>query len=235
MRSRTQRCDKFYVGAVCAILSVQALAHESEDSAGHFEGKVANELDSKLLAVRNANRTNVEASLRALATLASEQDLEPLLIARYEATPAEDYSSRRFLLSILGEFQDPRALSFFVSILSQRLPATGDEPDVYGAADEEETVHVKAIHAIGYMRTDKAKRVLLDTMIEHESFLVRAEAVSTFMWNSHDKKEAAQELYRVLPASLQPFVEMPRFHRGMDSDAFDRAVAEWRKKWAKSD
>ncbi len=192
-------------------------------------------LERTLLGIQTANRYDLASRVQAFAELAEAHDVLPLLLARYETAPREDYSSRRFLLGVIGELQDSRALDLLVKVLSTRLPRGEGDSERFDTRAEEETVLVKAVHAVGYMRTVQARELLLRTMREHESHFVRAEAVATYLWNSKDRSTATQELLRVLPESLRPVVTMPLFHRNMDRQAFERALAEWRQQWSQKE
>jgi hypothetical protein len=74
----------------------------------------AAQLDQALLGIQTANRYDLARRVQVLADLAKTQDVLPLMLAKYEATPVEDHSARRLALGIIGEFQDERALDMLV-------------------------------------------------------------------------------------------------------------------------
>ncbi|HEY1304354.1 MAG TPA: HEAT repeat domain-containing protein [Vicinamibacterales bacterium] len=198
------------------------------------EEALARQLETYLVDIRSASRVDLPKRVQALADAAKTRDMLPPLVALYGRAPNEDYGTRRFLVGVIGELQDPRALPFLVKVLSTNVPSNDqDSTHGFSARDEEESVLVKVVHAVGYMRSAAARELLLATISNHESHVVRVEALRSYVWNSRDHVVAAQELVRVLPESLHQFATMPNLHRDMDREAFDRALAQWRKQWSK--
>jgi HEAT repeat protein len=177
---------KIIVAAICAAVGAAAIANGQKAARQAPDDVLTGELERNLLAIRTASRSDLPNRLQTLAKLAKAHDVLPRLLAQYEEAPAEDYGTRRFLLGVIGELQDPRALEFFVKVLSTKLPSTKGGPDGFSVRDEEMIVLVKAVHAVGYMRSAQARQLLLETMQRHESHFVRVEAVRTYMWNSRN-------------------------------------------------
>lgn len=229
--------SRIAVAVLYAVAGAAAIGESQRPISQYSNDSPVTQLDQALLGIQTSNRYDLAKRVQVLADLAKAHDVLPLMLAKYDATPETEYSARRLALGIIGELRDERALDMLVKILSSKLPPDDNDSESLrtGARAKEETVHMKATHAVGYLRSAQSRRVLLNTMRDHESYTVRAEAVSAYMWNSTDQSVAAQELLRVLPDSLQPVVTMPIFDRGMDRAAFDKALAEWRKRWSREE
>jgi hypothetical protein len=211
---------------MCAAFSV-LLAHASQPSADHLDAQ----LERALFGIQTANRYELASRVQVLADLVKNHDVLTLLLAMYERTPSGDYERRSFLLGIIGELQDERALGHLVKVIAAALPPRNSEPDTLGPRAQEELVRVTAVDALGYLRSSKSRVQLLAIALNHESYFVRTEAVASYVWNSRDQQAVAREFIQTLPESLRPVVTMPRFHRDMDRPEFDRRLAEWRKQW----
>ena len=96
----------------------------------------------------------------------------------------------------------------------------------------EETIQSKAVQGIAYLRSERAFAEAERIMREHESVAVRVEAIDAWMWNKGDADDAAARLYSLLPPQYHPYVERPRFHRGMDAARFEERMLAWMRRWA---
>jgi HEAT repeat protein len=227
--------SRIAVVVLCAVISDAAISENQRQAVQSPPNSPATQLDQALLGILTANRYDLAKRVQVLADLVKAHDILPLMLAKYETTPTKEYGARLLALGIVGELRDERALDLLVKILSTKLPPAdeGREDFRTGARAEEEGVHMKAVHAVGYMRSARSRQVLLSIMRDHESYTVRAEAVSTYVWNSENQSAATQELLGVLPESLRPVVTMPIFYRDMNRVAFDKALADWRKQWSR--
>ena len=96
----------------------------------------------------------------------------------------------------------------------------------------------KAVQGIAYLRDanggqdEAAVREIISIIQTHPSRSVRIAAIHARMRNHGDTAEAAATLYKLIPQEFHPYVEMPRFHRGMNRNVFDTRLKAWRDKWA---
>jgi len=147
------------------------------------------------------------------------------------------FQKRYLVLQLLGELKQPETLDFFTRQVWLSLPP---EPDREVSCTEltersrEEILRCKMVNGIGFLRTDLTFSELERLMKDHESYSVRTEAINTYMWNSGDTKEAASHLYQLLPPAYHPYVERPRFHRGMNPRHFIFKTVLWKKRWFKN-
>lgn len=229
--------SRIAVAVLCVVAGAASIGESQKPSTQRPVDSVASQVEQALLGIQTATRYTLAQRVQVLADLVKVHDVLTLMLTKYESTPPNEYNARRLALGIVGELRDERALDLLEKVLSTKLPSADDEPERLGtsARAEEEMVHMKAVQAVGFIRSPRSRQVLLNTIRDHDSYTVRAEAVATYVWNSTDQAAATQELLRSLPDSLRPVVTMPTFDRGMDRAAFDKALAEWRKQWSRDE
>jgi hypothetical protein len=187
-------------------------------------------IDTLLLEIERSTKDEMPIVRQAIDVLRAQPRAIESLTSYYASLPVLDRGRRGLALQILGELRSERALPFLLRVVQGALPARDRTHDL-STRDLEEIVHVRAVHAIGYLRTPRAYQELIRIMQTHDAFAVRIAAIDTFMWNQGDTGEKAAELQAILPDSLHPYIERPRFYSGMDMYAFDERLAEWRKRW----
>ena len=180
--------------------------------------------------VQRARQSDIPHVYRAIAILRKHPDVVKELVSRYHTVQSSAYDQRVLILQIIGELRRVDALGFLQQVVWQALPEH-DRNHGLSSRDREEIVRVKAVHGVGYLRRQEAFEELLHIMQRHKSRAVSIAAIDTYMWNQHDSETAASLLYGLLQEELHPYIERPRFYRGMDLDAFDERVRAWHEKW----
>ena len=150
---------------------------------------------------------------------------------QYRQLPAEAIEQRLLVLGILGEMQRTDAVAQMREVVWEPLPSADSRADVLTERDFEEMVRVKAVQGLAFLGTPQADAAVREVIEKHEALHVRISAIDAYMWNHADSPKKAAELYRLLPDDMHPYVERPRFHRGMDREEFTRKLRVWQKKW----
>jgi hypothetical protein len=149
----------------------------------------------------------------------------------YQTLPAEAFEKRLMVIGILGEMRRPDSASQLREVVWAPLPPAESTAEKLSQRDLEEMIQVKAVQGLAYLATPAADQAVLEVIANHEALHVRASAIDAYMWNHGDSRQTADQLYRLLPAELHPYVERPRFHRDMDPAEFTRRLAAWRERW----
>lgn len=150
---------------------------------------------------------------------------------QYRQLPAEAIQQRLIVLGILGEMKRSDAMAQLREVVWEPLPPADAQAEMLSARELEEMVQVKAVQGLAFLATPQADAAVREVIENHEALHVRVSAIDAYMWNHGDSPKAAAELYRLLPADLHPYVERPRFHRGIDREEFARRLRAWQKKW----
>ncbi len=166
-----------------------------------------------------------------VAKLRQQPGAVEAIARQYKQLPAEALEHRLVVLGMLGEMKRSDAMAQLREVVWAPLPPADSQADILTARDFEEMVQVKAVQGLAFLATPKADAAVREVIAKHESLHVRVSAIDAYMWNHGDRKETAAELYRLLPAELHPYVERPRFQRGMDREEFTRRLRAWQEKW----
>lgn len=171
---------------------------------------------------------------KAVAALAERKGAVSALLDAYATLEPERLDRRLEIVQVLGALRRDDALEPLADIVRQPLPPHPARVRCLEltARAREEIVQSKAVHGIAYLRSERALVEVERIMRSHDSVAVRVEAIDAWMWNNEDRAEAAAHLYTLLPPEYHPYVERPRFHRGMDSSQFDARMLGWMKRWA---
>lgn len=153
------------------------------------------------------------------------------IVRQYRNLPAEAIEKRILVLGILGEMQRPDALAHLREVAWTPLPAAASPPVEATERAIEEMVRVKAVQGLAYLGTPEADAVVREVIAKHEVRDVRIAAIDAYMWNHGDLPETAAELYPLLPADLHPYVDRPRYHKGMDRVEFSQRLRAWQAQW----
>lgn len=179
----------------------------------------------------NARSTDVHEFVKAFSAFRSQPQLVASFADYYDRLPKTDYQHRLVTLAVLGEMNRVDAMPFLHKIVWTPLPDREAVAEGLSTRDREEMVLVKALHALGYLRTPEADKALIEVMKQHESPAVKNAAIDSYMWNHEDTEDAARVLYQLLPAELHKFVQRPRYYRGMDPKRFNEQLLAWQRKW----
>jgi hypothetical protein len=181
--------------------------------------------------VYRATNGDLPVVAEAVASLRRQPGAVEAMARHYRQLPAEAIEQRLVVLGMLGEMRRPDAVAQLREVVWAPLPPADSQGEKLTERDLEEMVQVKAVQGLAYLATPQAEAAVREVIEGHEALHVRVSAIDAYLWNHGDSPEAAAALYRLLPEDLHPYVERPRFHRGMDREEFTRRLRAWQEKW----
>lgn len=181
--------------------------------------------------IYRATNQDLPVVAEVVASLRQQPGAVEAMARQYRQLPAEAIGQRLMVLGMLGEMKRSDAVAQLREVVWAPLPPADAQAELLSARDLEEMVQVKAVQGLAYLATPQADAAVREVIKDHEALHVRISAIDAFMWNHGDSPETAAELYRLLPAELHPYVERPRFYRGMDREEFTQRLRAWQAKW----
>ncbi|HEY9422835.1 MAG TPA: hypothetical protein VIW92_15590 [Thermoanaerobaculia bacterium] len=183
--------------------------------------------------IQQARKGDLPVVKETVASLRRQPGAVEAMERQYRRLPAEAIEQRLMVLGLLGEMKRPDAVAQLREVIWAPLPPAASKAEVEKLTerDLEEMVQVKAVQGLAYLATPQANAAVREVIKNHEALHVRVSAIDAYMWNHSDSPETAAELYRLLPADLHPYVERPRFHRGMNREEFTLRLRAWQEKW----
>ncbi|RKH48337.1 hypothetical protein D7Y23_20455 [Corallococcus sp. AB050B] len=168
---------------------------------------------------------------RALASAAKQPELvqaftEDIL----ESFKSGDTSRALVGLGLLGEMRTYDGAKFLVEFVRMPLPTKGNV--IEGELQEEAQqarLQAKAIAGVAYLRNAEFDREVAYQAGNHPSVIVRAEAISAFLWNRGDTLEARKELEPFVRKEERLYLDRVRRVSGEGADAFNRKLTAYLK------
>jgi len=136
-----------------------------------------------------------------------------------------DYSRTLLVLSILGEMKNEQGAKYLLDFVRRPLPEKGTIVD--GEIIErtlQEMLQAKAVDGLAYMRSSEWDAPVERVIASHPSRVVRAEAISAFMWNHGDSREARRELSEYVRKEDLILLDRVRRVKGESADVFNRRL-----------
>jgi len=133
-----------------------------------------------------------------------------------------DHSGALVALAALGEMRSEAAEDCLIRFARQPLPTEGTKVD--GEILEQTalaTLQAKAVDGLAYLGTETADQVLLTTVNEHPSRIVRAEAIAAYLWSKDYSEEARRALRESVRDGEEIFVDRPVRRSGDTADTFN--------------
>lgn len=203
----------------------RAVKHEPP----RLDPSMAERTVSDLLLWASASTIDERESVRkALSDLARSEAVVSALCREAFTSRLEDHSRTLIALALLGETRSDtgeRCLREFVRL---PFPTTGHE--VHGEIIEQTalgTLQAKAVDGLAYRMTAGADAEVLRLVREHPSRIVRAEAISAYLWNRKDSAEAKAALAGVVRPDEKIFLERVRHVSGEPAATFNAKLAEF--------
>jgi hypothetical protein len=203
------------------------------------EQEMEAKLESMLLEIGRGTRQDMPLIRESLLELHEQPNVVRALARRFDSLPSEKFQQRLLTLQVLGELQRPDALEFLRSVVWKPLPTPAQHrSETLTPRDLERVIQAKAIQCVAFVRDaeggqyEPAVQETLHVIQEHPVRSVRIAAIDAYMWNHQDTQEAADALQKVLPPDFHKYLDMPRFHRGVNRDVFNARLRAWRNKWA---
>ena len=163
------------------------------------------------------------------------------LIGEIEATQGTDHSRALIALAILGEMKNPLGAEFLFEFATRPLPREGTL--VEGEILEQTAqamLQAKATHGLAYLRTKRGDDMVLSLLEGHPSRVVRAEAISSYLWNQGDSPDAKARVAAVIKKRLARipnpteadrleylFIDRVRRVAGEPAEIFNRKLAAY--------
>ncbi|MBN8232108.1 hypothetical protein JYK02_31790 [Corallococcus macrosporus] len=168
---------------------------------------------------------------RALVSAAKQPALVQAFTEEILAAQESGDTSRALVgLGLLGEMRTYDGAKFLVEFVRRPLPTKGTV--IEGELQEEAQaarLQAKAIAGVAYMRNADFDREVANQAGNHPSVIVRAEAISAFLWNRGDTLEARKELEPFVRKEERLFLDRVRRVSGEGAEAFNRKLTAYLK------
>lgn len=169
-----------------------------------------------------------ETARREIAAAASNPDIVRAVIDEARTAKESDHSRALVSLAILGEMRTAEGEKFLKDLIQQPLPTEGTvvEGDLLEATALAQ-LQAKAVAGLAYRRTRDADAEVMRVAARHPSKIVRAEAISAYLWNHGDTDEARRALAPHVRKDEQLLLERVRRVSGESAETFNRKLAAY--------
>jgi len=167
---------------------------------------------------------------KALHQAQNNPEIARALIAEVEASQKSDATRTLIVLSLLGELRSPAAEPFLIEFIQRPLP-TG-EPAAEGeilAESAAAILQARAVDGLAYLKSTRGDAAVIDAAAKHPSRIVRAEAISAYLWNHSDSSAARERLASRLRPDERIFLDRVRREAGEKAESFNRKLAIYLK------
>lgn len=170
--------------------------------------------------------TERERIREEISKVANDEEILNRLINEFERVDTTDVGYSLIVLSIIGEMQNPKALTFFDSLANRKLPEQVERfHSGLTKRDVAEILSSKAAECAAYLKTPESDRLLLNIISQHPSEAVRSAAIDAYLYNKGDTEEAKQGLRQYAKESDLKFIDRTRFTRASNKEGFDRNLS----------
>ena len=169
-----------------------------------------------------------EEARREIAAAAGNRDVVQALCDEITAARTKDHSRALLGLSVLGEMRSPHALGYLKNFIHIPLPPPGrllegEDPEQTALA----TLQGKAVSGLAYMNTAESNEEVFWAASRHESRIVRAEAIRTYLANNQNSAEAKATLRKYVRKGEELFLDRPNRDPGDKAETFNRKLEEY--------
>lgn len=171
-----------------------------------------------------------EDGRRMLAGARENKDVVNAFTEEIIKAQRTDHSRALLALSLLGEMRSPHSEEFLRQFVNQPLPQ--GERKVEGEIVEQTalaTLQAKAIDALAYLNTERANQEVLKQVKDHGSIIVRAEAISAYLWNQKDKAAARSTLLQYVRKGEERFLDQITREAGETAGSFNPKLEAYLK------
>jgi hypothetical protein len=164
-----------------------------------------------------------EEGRREIAAAAGNRDIVSALQDEITAARTRDHSRALLGLSVLGEMRSPLAFGYLRDFIHVPLPPQagrlleGEDPAQTALA----TLQAKAVGGLAYLNTAESNNEVFWAVGQHESRIVRAEAIRTYLMNHANSEEARSTLRRYVRKGEENFLDRPNRDPGDRSEVFN--------------
>lgn len=169
-----------------------------------------------------------EEARREIAAAAGNRDVVQALCDEITAARTTDHSRALLGLSVLGEMRSPHALAYLKDFIHIPMPPPGrliegEDPQQTALA----TLQGKAVSGLAYMNTAESNTEVFWAVAKHESRIVRAEAIRTYLANHQNSSEAKATLRKYVRKGEEVFLDRPNRDSGDRAEIFNRKLDEY--------
>ena len=166
-----------------------------------------------------------EEGRREIAAASGNSDIVQALCDEISAARTKDHSRALLGLSVLGEMRSPHALGYLKNFIHIPLPPPGR---LLEGEDPEQTalaiLQGKAVSGLAYMNTTESNEEVFWAASKHESRIVRAEAIRTYLANNQNSAEAKATLRKYVRKGEEVFLDRPNRDPGEKAETFNRKL-----------
>jgi hypothetical protein len=169
-----------------------------------------------------------EEARREIVAAAGNRDIVKALCDEITAARTKDHSRALLGLSVLGEMRSPYALGYLRDFIHIPLPPPrrlleGEDPDQTAIA----ILQGKAVSGLAYMNTAESNAQVFWAVSSHESRIVRAEAIRTYLANHQNSAEAKATLRKYVRKGEELFLDRPNRDPGDTAEIFNRKLDQY--------
>ncbi|RJS27916.1 hypothetical protein DRW03_00335 [Corallococcus sp. H22C18031201] len=166
-----------------------------------------------------------EDARREILAGAANPDIVRGVIAEAREANETDHSRALVSLAILGEMRTEEGERYLRDFINQPLPTKGTvvEGDLIEATAMA-SLQAKAVDGLAFRGTREADAEVLRLAGEHPSIIVRAEAISAYLWNHGDTEAAREALRPSVRKNEQILLERVRHVGGESAEQFNRKL-----------
>lgn len=173
-----------------------------------------------------STRGQDEQLRRILADARDNRDIVAAFCNEAGASSDSDHDRALIVLGLLGEMRSDYGLECLAQFIARPLPEKGTLVD--GEILEQTalaSLQAKAVDGLAYLNSDKANRIVLDTVAKHPSRIVRAEAIAAYLWNQKYAADAKRQLKAVVRPEEAIYLDRIVRENGEKADTFNRKLA----------
>jgi len=166
-------------------------------------------------------------------TVAQARDNEAIVRALCEhamRARETDHSRALVTLALIGEMRSKHGVGCLEKIVALDLPEQGTV--VEGEILERtalEILQAKAIDGLAYFGDGKTDEMVLKTIAEHPSRIVRAEAIAAFLWNHKDNRDTRRQLQKYVRKDEQIYIDRVVRVEGEKAETFNPKLEAYLK------
>lgn len=206
-------------------LEVRDVMHEQPPLEPNDPGRTA----KSLIDWASASTANErEAVLKAIQEVSRTEPVVQALCEEAFAAQLKDHSRALIALALVGETKTEAAEGCLTRFVRLPFPMNGHV--VEGEIVEQTalaTLQAKAVDGLAYRMTASADAEVLRLIREHPSRIVRAEAISAYLWNRGDSAQAKAALAGVVRADERIFLDRVRRVTGDTAATFNPKLEEF--------
>jgi hypothetical protein len=169
-----------------------------------------------------------EQGEREIAAAAGNRDIVEALCDEITAARPKDHSRALLGLSVLGEMRSAYAFDYLKKLIHMPLPPPqklleGEDPEQTALA----ILQGKAVSGLAYMNTTESNAEVFWAVSSHESRIVRAEAIRTYLANHQNSDEAKATLRKYVRKGEELFLDRPNRDPGDTAEIFNRKLDQY--------